>query len=151
MIKFRVWDITNQKFIYPVLDITSEFELNYPVDKFIFDRLIDIVDDVEIYQNDIVEADWMNDKRKVKRFLGVVVDTNYIERFNEYLYRYAFRHTDKVYEHLYPVDGLTSYRRHCTEFNLQRPTKLGNIHQNFSLIEDQYTVYLNLKTKNAKK
>jgi hypothetical protein len=147
MIKFRVWDITNQKFIYPVLDITSEFELNYPVDKFIFDRLIDIVDDVEIYQNDIVEADWMNDKRKVKRFLGVVVDTNYIERFNEYLYR----HPDKVYEHLYPVDGLTSYRQHYTKFNSQRPTKLGNIHQNFNLIEDQYTIYLNLKTKNAKK
>jgi len=58
MIKFRVWDITNQKFIYPVLDITSGFELNYPSDKFIFDRLIDIMDDVEIYQNDIVEADW---------------------------------------------------------------------------------------------
>lgn len=144
-IKYRVWDIEKQKFIFPVIDISNNFYTQYPRDKFIFDRLIHVLNDgTELYENDIVSATWTyTGKPSIKKdYLAVVIRYDYLSRFDEYFYRWR-----NCQLSIYGTP-LHKYRSHFGD-HITTSVKMGNIHQNFALLETTHEQYFtNAQYKN---
>lgn len=135
-IKYRVWNIENQKFIFPVIDISNNFYTQYPRDKFIFDRLVHVLNDgTELYENDIVSATWIyTGKPHInKDYLAVVIRYDYLSRFDDYFYRW---HKCR----LETPNSLRVYRTRTVD-HITTSVKLGNIHQNFDLLKTTHEQY----------
>lgn len=130
-LKFRTWDKTHKRFIYPILDISNDFYSKYPDTEFVFDRLIFEKDGVEFYQNDIVIVEYHESGRyKNKRlYLAVLTLENIVHRFDSYLFRFC------NFEHLYLVPELMKYTAHYVNYDFE---KVGNIHENFDLLVNEF-------------
>lgn len=135
MIKYRVWDKINQRFIYPIIDITNNFYQNYPQEKFVFDKFVYEKDGIEYFQNDLIEIEFTNSKnwRRKKKYLTLIYP-NHLERGDWALYRLKSNSDYNIDFYTGPIDN--SYR---SIPKIEKViAKIGNIHQHFSLLKDWY-------------
>lgn len=145
MIKYRVWDKNEYKFIYPVIDVTNDFQLKYPSDRFVFDRfLLNDRHGNECYEHDIVYVEYRNNNNKIKDILAVLVNGgHHFDKFDWYLLG-----VDRIkYDVLWPLPELNNYRK-THGFN-SITVKVGNVHENFNILDEEYNKYLTIK--NSKK
>lgn len=135
MLKYRVWDKNEQKFIYPVIDITNDFYQNYPSERFTFDKFVYEKDDVEYFENDLIEIEFTNSNNwRYKRKYLTLIYPNHLERGDWALYRLKYNPDFKIDFYVGPVDN--TYRRIPQIENVI--VKIGNIHQNFDILKDWY-------------
>ena len=90
MLKYRVWDKSEQKFIYPVIDITNDFYQNYPKERFIFDKFVYEKNGIEYFENDIVIHNFENSRvpGKFMEIMCVIEPLNTNSFFGYILLRY---------------------------------------------------------------
>lgn len=132
MIKYRVWDKQEQKFIYPVIDITNDFYQTYPKERFVFDKFIQEVNGIDYYENDIIEIPFTNSKnwRRKRNYLSIVCDDNITHSWRGDWYVMNKREEwydgwiDSTYCSIPKIDKVIQ--------------KIGNIHQNFDILKDWY-------------
>jgi hypothetical protein len=145
MLKFRCWDKTDQRFIYPVIDITNDFHSGiYTPDRFVFDKFIFEKNGIEYFENDIILHNFENSKRsgKFKEIMCLIEPFDPMSFHGYNLLRYAdyclkrwqfnVHHNSDIYHTEW------KYRRsNGSTFN-GVTSKLGNLHQNKNLLIDHY-------------
>ncbi len=136
MLKYRVWDKQEQKFIYPVIDITNDFYQTYPKERFVFDKFVQEVNGVEYYENDIIEIPFKNsnNKSRTKLFYAVIFP-KHLERGDWAIYRFKYN-PDFVIDF---YDGRIDNTYHILpHYDYDSFSLIGNIHQNFDILKDWY-------------
>lgn len=144
MIKYRCWDKTEQRFIYPVIDITNDFYRTYPVERFVFDKFIFEKDGVEYYENDIILHNFEYSTRSgnFKEIMCLIEPFDVHSFFGYTLLRYTdycrsrwkldLHHRSDIYRTEW------KYRRSISSTFRGVTSKLGNLHQNENLLIDHY-------------
>lgn len=135
MLKYRVWDKFEQKFIYPVIDITNDFYQNYSKERFIFDKFVYEKDGVDYFENDLIEIEFTNSKNwRYKRKYLTLIYPNHLERGDWALMRLKSGPDYEIDFYKGWIDN--SYRRIPQIENVIQ--KVGNIHQHFNLLKEWY-------------
>ena len=144
MLKYRVWDKADRKFVYPVLDISNDFYKTYPEERFVFDKLIYSRDNIELFENDIISIEFINSRNRSKKkwFLAIVSDHG---RTNEIVDQRG----DWFLSALMKRSGLDSYQGWIDNTYRTLPqiknfdVKLGNVHENMDILIDWYLKNIN--------
>lgn len=136
MLKYRVWDKIEQKFIYPVIDITNDFHQKYPKERFVFDKFIYEKDGVEYFENDLIEIEFANSNnwRRCGRKYLTLISPHHLERGDWALYRLKNNSDYQIDFYNGVIDN--TYRQIPQIENVIN--KLGNIHQNFDILKEWY-------------
>lgn len=135
MLKYRVWDKIEQKFIYPVIDITNNFYQIYPKERFIFDKFVYEKDGVEYFENDLIEIDFTNSKNwRLKRKYLTLIYPNHLERGDWALMRLKSNPEYQIDFYNGWIDN--SYRQIPQIKDVIN--KVGNIYQHFNLLKEWY-------------
>lgn len=145
MLKYRCWDKTEQRFIYPVIDITSDFYSGiYTPDRFVFDKFIFEKDGVEYYENDIILNNFENSKGsgKVKEIMCLIEPFDMMSFGGYHLCRYTDYCLSRWKLHLHHHSDIYrnewKYRRSVASPFNGVTSKLGNLHQHENLLIDHY-------------
>lgn len=135
MLKYRVWDKGERKFIYPVIDITNDFYQNYPKERFVFDKFVYEKDGVEYFENDLIEIEFTNSKNwRYKRKYLTLIYLNHLERGDWAISRLKSNPDYEIDFYKGWIDN--SYRRIPQIKDVI--DKVGNIHQHFNFLKEWY-------------
>jgi len=136
MIKYRCWSKTEQRFIYPIIDITNDFHRTYPAEWYVFDAFVFEKDGLEYYENDIIEIPFINsnNKSRKKRFYAVIRQ-NHLERGDWAIYRLKYDPDFRLDFYDGPIDN--TYRT-LPHYDREPVSLIGNIHQHFNILKEWY-------------
>lgn len=155
MIKYRCWDRTNNKFIYPVIDIGQDFYSGiYTPDRFVFDKFLFERDGIKYYENDIVIHNFENSKNRGKfmEIMCVIEPLNTDSFFGYHLQRYeeyCRRWFNPVHYNSPIFQKEWKYRRSNGSPFRGITKKIGNIHENYWILINHYKEkYIETKTNN---
>lgn len=136
MLKFRCWDKIDQRFIYPVIDITNDFYQNYPPERFVFDKFVFKKDGIGYYENDIIEIPFINSNNKSrKKLFYAVIRPNHLERGDWAIYRLKY---DPDFSLDFYTDIIDNTYRTLPHYDSEPVILIGNIHQHFNILKEWY-------------